>query len=71
MAGYWFGKKAGPVYFERKDTWIFKKKHLIRGKIFMIIMEKRLYSSLIFSDHRTFAPIVAGIVKMPRKNLSL
>jgi membrane-associated protein len=30
VVGYWFGKKTGPLLFERKDTWIFKRKHLIR-----------------------------------------
>ena len=24
MVGYWFGKKSGPLLFERKDTWLFK-----------------------------------------------
>ena len=28
MVGYWFGKKSGPLLFERKETWLFKKKHL-------------------------------------------
>lgn len=28
MVGYWFGKKSGPLLFERKETWLFKRKHL-------------------------------------------
>jgi len=40
MAGYWFGKKAGPLLFERRDTWIFKKNICSVQKNFMISMEK-------------------------------
>ena len=36
MVGYWFGYKSGPMLYERKDTWIFKKniclKHMISLK---------------------------------------
>src|SRR5689334_3510944 len=28
LVGYWFGRKTGPLLFERKETWLFKKKHL-------------------------------------------
>ncbi|MEY4281114.1 MAG: hypothetical protein RLZ39_526, partial [Bacteroidota bacterium] len=31
LVGYWFGKKTGPILFERKDTWLFKRKHLIQA----------------------------------------
>src|SRR6476620_2946310 len=34
MVGYWFGKKTGPLLYERKDTLLFKKKHLTRAKAF-------------------------------------
>src|SRR6267154_453391 len=34
VAGYWFGKKAGPLLYERKETWLFKKKHLVRAREF-------------------------------------
>jgi membrane protein YqaA with SNARE-associated domain len=32
MVGYWFGKKSGPLLFERRETWLFKKKHLLSAK---------------------------------------
>jgi membrane-associated protein len=32
--GYWFGFKTGPLLFKRKDTWLFKKKHLYQAKEF-------------------------------------
>src|SRR5690625_3549879 len=28
FVGYWFGKKSGPLLFNRKDSLLFKKKHL-------------------------------------------
>jgi membrane-associated protein len=68
MAGYWFGKKAGPLLFERRDTWIFKKKHLLRAKEFYDQYGKAtIFLAKFLPIIRTFAPIVAGIVKMPRK----
>jgi membrane-associated protein len=68
MAGYWFGNKAGPVLFQRKDTWIFKKKHLLRAKEFYDQYGKAtIFLAKFLPIIRTFAPIVAGIVKMPKK----
>jgi membrane-associated protein len=34
MVGYWFGRKTGPMIFQKKDTFFFRKKHLIRAKDF-------------------------------------
>jgi membrane-associated protein len=68
MVGYWFGKKSGPLLFERRDTWLFKRKHLHQAKEFY---DRRGGSAIILARFlpivRTFAPIVAGIVKMDRK----
>ncbi|WP_276500572.1 DedA family protein [Terrimonas pollutisoli] len=65
VAGYWFGKKTGPLLFERKDTWIFKRKHLIRAKEFYDKYGKAtIFLAKFLPIIRTFAPIVAGIVKM-------
>ncbi len=66
--GYWFGFKTGPILFKRKDTWLFKKKHLYQAKGFydkhggVAIVIARFLPML-----RTFAPVVAGIVKMEKK----
>lgn len=66
--GYWFGKKTGPVLFEKKDTWLFKRKHIEQAKEFY---DKRGGAAIIIARFlpvvRTFAPIVAGIVKMDSK----
>ncbi len=68
MAGYWFGKKSGPFLFTRKDTFLFKRKHLLKAKDFY---EKHGGQAIVFARFlpiiRTFAPIVAGIVQMERK----
>src|SRR4026208_2253624 len=65
IAGYWFGRKTGPLLFERRDTWIFKKKHLLRAKSFYDKYGKgTIFLAKFLPIIRTFAPIVAGIVKM-------
>jgi membrane-associated protein len=68
LVGYWFGKKSGPLLFERKDTWLFKRKHLIQAKEFY---EKKGGGAIVLARFlpvvRTFAPIVAGVVNMTFK----
>ncbi|KAK6022885.1 SNARE-like domain protein [Ostertagia ostertagi] len=71
MVGYWFGRKSGPILFERRDTWLFKKKHLIQAREFY---ENKGGGAIVFARFlpivRTFAPIVAGVVNMDRKKFS-
>jgi membrane-associated protein len=68
MLGYWFGKKSGPFLFTRKDTFFFKRKHLLRAKDFY---DKHGGQAIVFARFlpivRTFAPIIAGIVQMEWK----
>jgi membrane-associated protein len=67
IVGYWFGNKTGPLLFERKDTWIFKKKHLFKARDFYHEYGKAtVFLAKFLPIIRTFAPIVAGIVKMPK-----
>lgn len=72
MVGYWFGRKTGPILFERRDTLLFKKKHVIQAKEFY---DKKGGSAIILARFlpivRTFAPIVAGVVTMDRKKFLL
>jgi len=69
--GYWFGKKSGPYLYERKDTFLFKKKYLFQATEFYqryggwAIVAARFVPII-----RTFAPIVAGVVKMDRKKFT-
>lgn len=68
MVGYWFGDKTGVKIYEWKDNFIFKKKYLFKAKDFY---EKYGAATIFFAKFlpiiRTFAPIVAGIVEMPKK----
>jgi len=68
MAGFWFGKRTGPFLFQRKDTFLFKKKNLYQARDFY---DKHGGQAIVFARFlpiiRTFAPIVAGIVQMDRK----
>jgi membrane-associated protein len=67
MVGYWFGRKTGPLLYERKDTLLFKKKHLTRARAFYDKYGKgTIFLAKFLPIIRTFAPIVAGMVKMSR-----
>ena len=72
FAGYWFGRKSGPFLFERKDTFLFKKKYLLQAKDFY---DKHGGGAIVMARFipivRTFAPIVAGIVGMENKKFTL
>ena len=63
LTGYWFGWKAGPLLYKRKDSRFFKKKHLTTAESFYnkygwLALTVGLYLPVI----RTFASIVAGMV---------
>ncbi|SFW56933.1 DedA family protein [Chitinophaga sancti] len=68
FVGFWFGRKSGPLLFSRKDTLLFKKKHLYQAKEFY---DKHgggaIFLARFLPIIRTFAPIVAGIVGMDKK----
>jgi membrane-associated protein len=55
------------LLYERKETWLFRKKHLIRATEFYHQYGKAtIFLAKFLPIIRTFAPIVAGIVKMDR-----
>jgi membrane-associated protein len=67
VVGYWFGRKTGPLLYERKDSFFFKKKHLVRAKAFYDKYGKgTIFLAKFLPIVRTFAPIVGGMVKMSR-----
>jgi membrane-associated protein len=66
IVGYWFGKKTGTLLYERKETWLFRRKHLLRAAEFYNQYGKAtVFLAKFLPIIRTFAPIVAGVVKMP------
>lgn len=71
MVGYWFGAASGPYLFRRNDTFFFKKKHLLAAKDFY---DKHGGGAIVFARFLpiiiTFAPIIAGIVKMDRQKFT-
>ena len=67
-AGYWFGRKIGPAMFSWKDRFLFKQRYLMQAQEFY---DKHGGGAIIVARFlpiiRTFAPIVAGIVRMDKK----
>jgi membrane-associated protein len=65
MVGYAFGKKVGILLFTRKSGIFFRQSHLVAANEYY---KKHGKKTIIFSRFlpivRTFAPIVAGIVKL-------
>lgn len=67
MVGYWFGYKTGPLMFERKESFLFRRKHLLKAKDFYDRYGKAtIFLAKFLPIVRTFAPIIAGIVKMEK-----
>ena len=65
LAGYLFGRKMGPFLYRKKDTRFYKKRHLTTAASFYnkygwLALTLGLYLPIV----RTFAPIVAGIVRL-------
>jgi membrane-associated protein len=65
ITGYWFGWKAGPLLYKKKDSKFYKKQHLVTAKTFYskygwMALTLGLYLPII----RTFASIVAGIFRV-------
>ncbi len=69
--GYLFGKKIGPAMFQWKDNLLFKQKYLYQAKEFY---DKHGGGAIVIARFipiiRTFAPIVSGIVQMPKSKFA-
>ena len=72
FTGYWFGRKTGPVLYQRKDSFFFKKRFLKAAEAYYT---KQGAFALIMGRFvpivRTFAPIIAGIVKLDFRKFAL
>ena len=65
ISGYWFGWQAGPLLYKKKDSKFFRQQYLKAAGIFYKKYGKfALIPGMLFPVTRTFAPIVAGIVRM-------
>ncbi len=72
VTGYWFGYKVGPPLFKRKDSIIFKKQYLIvTEKFYNKYGGKTLILGRFFPIIRTFAPILAGVIRVDFKKFML
>jgi len=66
LFGYLFGRRVGPPLFERKDSLIFKRKYLdITQAFYQKHGGKTLVLGRFLPIIRTFAPIIAGVIKVP------
>ncbi len=65
--GYTIGKNVGPAMFDWKENMFFKKKYLVQAQEFY---EKHGGRAIVIARFipivRTFAPIIAGIVRMDK-----
>ncbi|MFC3199802.1 DedA family protein [Parapedobacter deserti] len=65
FTGYWFGWRTGPMLFKRKDSWLFKRRYVVMAEEFY---HKYGGPALIIGRFvpiiRTFAPILAGVVRL-------
>lgn len=72
FVGYWFGFRTGPMLYKREDSFLFKKKYLKAAEAYY---RKQGAFALIMGRFvpivRTFAPIVAGIVKLDPKRFAI
>jgi membrane-associated protein len=72
MVGYSFGKRVGILLFKRKSGLFFRHEHLETANEFYIKYgRKTIILSRFLPILRTFAPIIAGIVKLDYKKFLL
>jgi len=64
--GYAFGARVGPKIFSREDSRFFKKSHLEKtANFYLKYGKKTIVLARFIPIVRTFAPILAGVGRMP------
>jgi membrane-associated protein len=72
ITGYWFGWKAGPMMYRRKESRFFKRKHLETAEgFYKKYGNVALAAGLFFPIIRTFSPIVAGVIRLDFRRVLL
>jgi membrane-associated protein len=70
--GYWFGAKTGPPLFNRPSSLLFRRENLLKAKAFYDKHGGKTITLARFMPFiRTFAPIVAGAVRMEYRRFLL
>ena len=65
ITGYWFGRKTGPLLYSRDDSKFFRRQHLKTAEAFYNKYGRlALTAGLFLPVIRTFASIVAGIIRL-------
>ena len=66
VSGYWFGRTVGEKLYSRKDSWLFKQRHIEVTKTYYHKYGGNL--TLVLARFlpvvRTFAPVIAGVIKI-------
>jgi len=66
LFGYAFGLRVGPALFQRKESMVFKRKYLdVTQTFYNKHGGKTLVLGRFLPIIRTFAPIIAGVIKVP------
>ncbi len=72
QVGYLIGNRFGPKIFERPDSRLFKRKHLVRAEAFF---ERHGSKTIVIARFvpvvRTFAPVVAGAARMNHRHFTI
>ncbi|MBI3588215.1 VTT domain-containing protein [Candidatus Micrarchaeota archaeon] len=72
FVSYSIGKRAGKFLFERRDSLIFRRSHLLRAKAFYDRHGgKAIFLARFVPVVRTFAPVVAGAMEMPYRRFAV
>ena len=72
LVGYWFGQKIGPAMYTWRDRWYFRQQYLQQARIFYEDHGSgAIFLARFLPFVRTFAPIVAGIVRMDKRRFTM
>jgi membrane-associated protein len=69
-AGYALGRRIGPALYAKKDTWYFRRKHLLAAeKFYQRYGGWAISGGFFLPVIRSFSPVIAGLVRLPFSRL--